>query len=141
LSEYFSYKRGVRQGDPLSPFLFDLIVDAFHIILHKALNNGMIKGLGNFGNLGQILNLHFADDTLLFLEATMDNIQVLKWLLLGFEDLSGMKIKFSKYELVPLNVIEHEGNQLAKQLGCKVSNLPLMYLGMPLHWKKLTGDQ
>jgi hypothetical protein len=63
----------------------------------------------------------------------MDNIQVLKWLLLGFEDLSSMKIKFSKCELVPLNVTVHEGNQLAEQLGCKVSILPLMYLGMPLH--------
>jgi hypothetical protein len=42
----------VRQGDPLSPFLFDLVDDIFHRILHKALNNGMIKGLGNFGNLG-----------------------------------------------------------------------------------------
>jgi hypothetical protein len=84
----------VRQGDSLSPFLFDLVADIFHIILHKALNNGMIKGLRNFGNLGQILNLHFADDTLLFLEATMDNIQVLKWLLLGFEDPSSMKIFF-----------------------------------------------
>jgi hypothetical protein len=40
----------------------------------------------------------------MFLEATMNNIQVLKWLLLGFEDLSGMKINFSKCELVPLNV-------------------------------------
>jgi hypothetical protein len=71
----------------------------------------------------------------------MDNIQVLKWLLLGFEDLSGMKIFFSKCEIVPLNVTQWEGDQLAEQLGCKVSNLPLMYLGMPLHWKKFTCDQ
>jgi Reverse transcriptase (RNA-dependent DNA polymerase) len=52
LSEYFPCKRGVRQGDSLSPFLFDLVADVFHIILHKALNNGMIKGLGNFDALG-----------------------------------------------------------------------------------------
>jgi hypothetical protein len=71
----------------------------------------------------------------------MYNIQVLKWFLLGFKDLSSMKIKFSKCELVPLNVSEHEGNQLAEQLGYKVSSLPLMYLDMSFHWKKLIGEQ
>jgi Reverse transcriptase (RNA-dependent DNA polymerase) len=103
LSEYFPNKRGVRQGDLLSPFLFDLVADVFHRILQKAQSNRILRGLGDFGNLGQILNLHFADDTLLFLEAPKDNIEILKWILLGYEDLSDMKINFAKSELVPLN--------------------------------------
>jgi hypothetical protein len=57
----------------------------------------------------------------------------LKWILLGYEDLSGMTINFIKSELVPLNLTELEGSQLAEQLRCKVSSLSLMYLGMPLH--------
>jgi Reverse transcriptase (RNA-dependent DNA polymerase) len=132
LSEYFPYKKGVRQGDPLSPFLFDLVADVFHRILQKAQSNGILRGLGDFGNLGQILNLHFADDTLLFLEAPKDNIEILKWILLGYEDLSDMKINFAKSELVPLNLTEEECTKLAEQLGCKVSSIPLIYLGMIL---------
>jgi hypothetical protein len=81
-----------------------LVADVFHRILHKALDNGIIRGLGHIGTLGQILNLYFADDTLLFLEATMDNVHALKWIFLGFEDLLGIKINFAKYELVPLNL-------------------------------------
>jgi hypothetical protein len=52
--------------------------------------------------------------------------------LLGYEDLSGMKINFVRSELVPLNLTKSEGSQLAEQLGCKVFSLSLMYLGMPL---------
>jgi hypothetical protein len=46
-----------------------------------------------------VLNLHFADDTLLFLDASLQNIQALKWVLLGYEDISEMKINFNKCEL------------------------------------------
>jgi hypothetical protein len=54
--------------------------------------------------------------------------------------LSGIKINFTKYELVPLNLSDTEESQLADQLGCKISALPLMYLDTPLHWKKLTAE-
>ena len=64
-------------------------------------------------------------------------IIVLKWLLLGFENLSGLKINFDKSEMVPLNIGEDQGQALANLLGCKLVNLPIMYLGVPLHWKKL----
>jgi hypothetical protein len=69
----------------------------------------------------------------LFLEATHANIQALKWLLLGYENLSGMKINFNKCELIPLNLTDSEGTLFAEQLGCQLSTLPLMYLSMPLH--------
>jgi hypothetical protein len=111
-----------------------------HSILAKAQHNGHLKGIGSFGSVGNILNLHFADDTLLFLEASDANIQTLKWLLLGYEDLSGMKVNFNKCELIPLSLTDNEGTFFVEQLGCKLSSLPLMYLGMPLHWKKLSVD-
>jgi hypothetical protein len=55
----------------------------------------------------------------LFLEATIENNHALKWMLLGSEDLSGMKINFMKSVLVPLNLIDLEGTHLAEQLGYK----------------------
>jgi hypothetical protein len=55
----------------------------------------------------------------LFLEATIENNHALKWMLLGYEDLSGMKINFMKSVLVPLNLIDLEGTHLAEQLGYK----------------------
>jgi hypothetical protein len=77
--------------------------------------------------------LHFADDTLLFLEASDANIQVLIWLLISFENLSGLKINYAKCEMIPFNISEEMGHNLASQFECKVSYLPITYLGIPLH--------
>jgi hypothetical protein len=51
--------------------------------------------------------------------------------------MSGLKINFTKSELISLNISTQEGQQYANILGCKVGTLPLTYLGTPLHWKKL----
>ena len=118
----------------MSPLLFDLVADALSRILSKAQSAGLISGLGT--NI-KVLNLHFADDTLLFLEVNSLIVERLKFLLLGFENLFGLKINFEKSELIPLNLSTQEASLLASQLNCKISTLPITYLGVPLHWKKL----
>jgi hypothetical protein len=52
----------------------------------------------------KILNLLFVDDILLFLKAHDTNLEVLQWILIGFEQLLEMKINFFKYELIPFNI-------------------------------------
>jgi hypothetical protein len=61
--------------------------------------------------------LYFADDTLLFLEANEHYIESLKWILIAFEDLSGLKINFEKYEMILLNIFNDLGLSLANSLG------------------------
>jgi hypothetical protein len=77
--------------------------------------------------------LHFADDTLLFLEASDANIQVLRWLLISFENLSGLKINYAKCEMISFNISEEMDHNLTSQFGCKVNYLPITYLGILLH--------
>lgn len=98
----------------------------------------MISGLGSFQNITKVLNLYFADDTLVFLEANPLMVENLKFLLIGFESLSGLKVNFHKSALVPLNISSDLANNLTVQLGCQLSSLPITYLGVPLHWKKLS---
>lgn len=60
-------------------------------------------------------------------------MEKLKYILIAFAKLSGLKINFSKSELIPLNIEESFGVFLANILGCKVITLPITYLGIPLH--------
>jgi hypothetical protein len=123
----------VRQGDPLSHFVFDIVSKAFHRILSNASNEGYLKGVQLGRNDLKILNLYFTDDTLFFFETTNSNIQVLRWLLIGFENLFGLKINYSKCEIIPMNITEDEGKNLVSLFGCKVDTLLISYLGVSLY--------
>ena len=59
------------------------------------------------------MNLHFADDTLLFLKADKEILLHIKWLLLAFENVSGLKINYDKSEMFPLNLSDLECEELA----------------------------
>jgi hypothetical protein len=109
------------------------IFDTLHRILENSSKEGFLKGVSLGKNDLQILNLHFSDNTLLFLEATYHKIHVLRWLLIGFENLSGLKINYNKCEMIPLNITEEMGTHLTSLFECKVGHLPITYLGIPLH--------
>ncbi|KAJ4816988.1 RNA-directed DNA polymerase (reverse transcriptase)-related family protein [Rhynchospora pubera] len=134
--DYFLCKRGVRQGDPLSPYLFILATDTLSKLITKGINSGHIQGLGpSLDNGKKIVHLQYADDTLLFLKA--DNIMVdkLQWILKSFESLSGLKINFAKSELLSLTLSTNICEELASMLNYKIGHFLLKYLGLPLHWK------
>lgn len=65
-------------------------------------------------------------------------VEQFKFLLLGFESLSGLTINFDKSALILLNISNTLVTNLANQLGCKLLSLLITYLGVPLHWKKLS---
>jgi hypothetical protein len=66
-SGYFRPGKGLRQGGPLSPLLFNLVADVFTRILIRAARRGHITDLLNSLHPEGIINLQYADDTLLFL--------------------------------------------------------------------------
>jgi hypothetical protein len=79
------------------------MADVFTKILSKAANRqlaGLLQELGG----GGIINMQYADDTLLFIENNLSSAINLKWILACFEHMSSMRIKFHKYDLVPINV-------------------------------------
>ena len=63
--------RGIRQGDPLSPFLFLLCTEGLHGLITKAVAQGYIKGYSLCRNSPTLTHLLFADDSLLFCRATI----------------------------------------------------------------------
>jgi hypothetical protein len=128
---FFGSSRGLRQGDPLFPLLFVLVMDAFSRMLSRAMEGGFLSGfrVDNLNNTPlEISHLLFADDTLIMCDADMDQIHNLD---LCFEAISGLKVNLQKSELLAVGEVPYiEG--LANILGCNISSLPLHYLGLPL---------
>jgi hypothetical protein len=82
---YFQSGKGLRQGDPLSPLLFNLVVDVFTRLLIKAVRKGYIAGLMDSLYPEGVISLQYADDTLMFLKHDYQYACHLKWLLGCFE--------------------------------------------------------
>ena len=67
IGHYFQTKKGVRQGDPLSPILFNIVVDILAILIDRAKETELIRGLvPNLVDNGLSI-LQYADDTILFM--------------------------------------------------------------------------
>jgi hypothetical protein len=80
----------VRQGDPLSPILFDFVVGALAAMLSKANDAGHIQGVVPHLIPRGITHLQYADDTMVMIEPTDEGIANLKLILLCFENMSGL---------------------------------------------------
>lgn len=68
IGHYFQTKKSLRQGDLLSPMLFNIVVDMLAIIIERAKEDGQVWGLLPHLVEGGISILQYADDTILFLE-------------------------------------------------------------------------
>ncbi|KAJ9699874.1 hypothetical protein PVL29_005640 [Vitis rotundifolia] len=131
---FFNSSRGLRQGVPLSPYLFVIGMEAFSRLIHRAVRGGFLSGCrikGRSGDGAEVSHLLFADDTLVFCEASQDQMAHLSWLLMWFEAISGLRINLDKSEILPVGRVENL-EALALEVGCKVGRLPNSYLGIPL---------
>jgi hypothetical protein len=106
----------------------------------KATKQNLITGLLPQVIEGGIISLQYADDTLLFLDNNLEKANNLKWLLVCFEQMSGMKINYDKSDLLTIGLEEDEANCFAQIFCCKKSEFPIKYLGVPLHFTKLRKE-
>jgi Reverse transcriptase (RNA-dependent DNA polymerase) len=79
LTDYFECRRGVRQGNHLSPYLFILVADGLNKIIQREIRAGHLEGLGpSSTSLGKIVHLQYADDILIFLQSNAKIVENLK---------------------------------------------------------------
>lgn len=139
-SSYFRTYRGLRQGDPLSPLLFNLVADALGVMLQSAIDKDHIKGvLTNLIPRG-VSHFQYADDTVIMVEASVPYIRNLKLILYCFEWLTGLKINFHKSEVYVFGVSQEEKERMANMLNCALGSFPMKYLGVPVSYKHLNME-
>ncbi|GKV16979.1 hypothetical protein SLEP1_g27539 [Rubroshorea leprosula] len=129
-SRQFKVTRGLRQGDPLSPFLFLIIAEGLNGLVSEAIKNGKLEGVEVGNKNFRISHLQYADDTILFGKATEENVWAMKGILRAFELVSGLKINFNKSQLVELGVEDDWLNKMSWVMCCKKGALPIKYLGI-----------
>ena len=82
---FFQSSRGLRQGNPLSPYLFVIAMEVFSTFLKRAVDGGFMSGCkvkGRNEEGVQISHLLLANDTLVFCQASQDQLTYLSWLLM-----------------------------------------------------------
>ncbi|GKC70984.1 RNA-directed DNA polymerase, eukaryota [Tanacetum coccineum] len=119
---------GLKQGDPLAPFLFILVMESLHLSVRDLFTNGYYKGF-NYCTTS-LSHLFYADDAVFIGEWSSENLDNLLMILRCFQFASGPSINVNKSHLlgvgVPLDIV-HQG---ASRIGCEVMRTPFKYLGV-----------
>ncbi|CAM8999905.1 unnamed protein product [Rhodiola kirilowii] len=126
-------KRGLRQGDPLSPYIFILSSEWLSMEIEARNREGALRGISICQGGPKISHLFFADDCMIYLRANTSDFVMLKKILEDYEYLSGQKINLSKSEaFFSPNVQQECREQLGGILGIASVQHHSKYLGLPL---------
>ncbi|CAM8978422.1 unnamed protein product [Rhodiola kirilowii] len=118
VSERIIPSRGLRQGDPISLYLFLICADWLSYALNRYQKLGYIRGVRIYRGASVITYLMFVDDCVLFLKANRNVVQWVSSLLKKYEKVSGQKVNLTKSEVVcSENVHDTVKNAIEERLG------------------------
>ncbi|GJY85864.1 RNA-directed DNA polymerase, eukaryota [Tanacetum coccineum] len=124
----FQFHKGLKQGDPLSPFLFILMMESLHLSFQRIVDAGLFKGIVLDQSLC-LSHMFYADDVIFVGHWSDGNISTLIHVLKCFFHASGLRINLSKSKIMGVNVESAYVKQAAAKLGCLVLHSPFYYLG------------
>nr|GEY89195.1 RNA-directed DNA polymerase, eukaryota [Tanacetum cinerariifolium] len=125
----FHVQCGLKQGDPLAPYLFILVMESLHLSFSRVVEAGMFKGL-LVDNSVMISHLFYADDVVFVGKWSDSNLDCILQVLQCFYLASGLNINVQKSNLMGVGVNHYDLFEAASKLGCFILNTPFKYLGV-----------
>jgi hypothetical protein len=140
LLPYFTPSRGLRQGDPISPYLFLLCAEGFTALLNTYGGNFVDRGIRVSSRAQWINHLLFADDSLIFMSASIQSGERLNDILRIYSECSGQSVNREKSSIffspnTPVNIRQN----LKQLLGIPVEAFSERYLGLPTAAGRITS--
>ena len=132
---YYKSTKGLRQGDPLSPYLFVLAMEVFSRLLSSRFDTGYIAYHPKAEDIN-ISHLIFADDVMIFFDGESASLHAITETLEDFSGWSGLHVNKDKSELFVAGVNELEAVEVTSY-DFPVVKLPIRYLGLPLMHRTL----
>ena len=124
---YFSSSNGLRQGDLLSPLLFIVATHILNKMLALGSENHLISSI-QFPHSGpSVINIQYADDTIIFLAPSIEGVVNLKRIRCCFQAYSGLEINFNKSSITGTGVSDDLLLQVCDILGYNSLPLPIKY--------------
>ncbi|GJT39083.1 RNA-directed DNA polymerase, eukaryota [Tanacetum coccineum] len=125
----FQFHCGLKQGDPLAPYLFIFVMESLHLSVFRTVEAGIFTGI-KIDSALSISHLFYADDAVFIGEWTDSNLRSIIQMLHCFSLASGLKINLQKSNLLGVGVTGSLVNEAAASIGCSVMKAPFKYLGV-----------
>ena len=139
-TDKFVPSRGIRQGDPLSPYLFVACMERLSQSIDELVGTKQWRPIAACGGGPEISHLLFADDIILFAEANEEQALVIKRCLDTFCEASGQKLSTSKSKIwFSPNTLEHQVDSICSILEMTKTEDFGKYLGVPTSNGRVTG--
>ncbi|KAM0920400.1 hypothetical protein ACQ4PT_007548 [Festuca glaucescens] len=132
----FRHGCGLRQGDPLSPLLFVLVMDVLARLFSTTEHRGVLADLSAVG-IKHRVSL-YADDVVVFAKPEVAEVAAVRGIMECFGGASGLCVNFNKSAAAPIRCPPQVLADMAAALDCPISTLPCNYLGLPLSIQRLT---
>ena len=101
----FKPMKGLRQGDPLAPFLFLIAAEGLAGVVRQAEEKNLVESIEVGEKQVKVSMLQYADDTLFFCKASIQSVMTLKAILKCFELVYGLKVNYSKSKVGGVGVV------------------------------------
>ncbi|GJT94434.1 RNA-directed DNA polymerase, eukaryota, reverse transcriptase zinc-binding domain protein [Tanacetum coccineum] len=134
---YFKSGRGLRQGDPMSPYLFTLVMEVLTLMVQRRVSKSNQFKLHWGCKELKLTQLCFADDLLMLCNGDHHSVEVLKQGLMEFSGTSGLIPNMNKSTIFFGSVKEIEKQRILEIMPFAVGKLPMKYLGVPLITKNI----